>query len=563
MDMVMKTQTKQLFLVIAAIGLVGTIGYIGTRMMRSSQAAVFKVMPLGDSITEGMHNTVPSPDGGYRQVLKTRFGAGIDLVGSLSNNNVGVTDPQHEGHSGWRTDQINGSVSGWVNTYQPDIILYHIGTNDVLQRYASSHMITNLDQSLGKIFAARPSTHVVLASLIPMWGPPGTWTPPTRTELNNAIPGLVTKYKGQGRNIHYANMATGNFFSDNRDFPDGVHPNLQGYTKMANVWEPIMRTIMGSSVTPPPGPTPPPPTPVGQISQTNNLLTGKSFTSSASDSTSEPGNPISNVNDKNEATRWISVPQDNTTLSTDLGANYTLTGVSVMWAANTVRNYELQVSTNNSTWTTVASGVTNNSASQVIHTGSFTATPTGRYFRILARDRWVASYGNSIYEIGVYGTLASTTDTTPPTVSLTAPANGAAITASDIVPTATLTATASDNTGVTKVEFYDNGAMVGSDTTAPYSYGWTTSAAGAHALTAKAYDAAGNSATSSAANVTVTVAPYPGIMPGDVNGDSRVNALDLSTLISRDGQNYPDADFNKDGTVGAADMAILLSKWTW
>ncbi|HEX8226605.1 MAG TPA: dockerin type I repeat-containing protein, partial [Candidatus Saccharimonadales bacterium] len=56
--------------------------------------------------------------------------------------------------------------------------------------------------------------------------------------------------------------------------------------------------------------------------------------------------------------------------------------------------------------------------------------------------------------------------------------------------------------------------------------------------------------------------PAPGT-PGDVNGDGRVNALDLSALISRDGQNYPAADFNGDGTVGAADMAILLSRWTW
>lgn len=45
--------------------------------------------------------------------------------------------------------------------------------------------------------------------------------------------------------------------------------------------------------------------------------------------------------------------------------------------------------------------------------------------------------------------------------------------------------------------------------------------------------------------------------------DDRVNAVDLSALISHDGEPYPAADYNGDGTVGAADMAILLSKWTW
>jgi endoglucanase len=50
---------------------------------------------------------------------------------------------------------------------------------------------------------------------------------------------------------------------------------------------------------------------------------------------------------------------------------------------------------------------------------------------------------------------------------------------------------------------------------------------------------------------------------GDINTDSRVNALDLSILMAHDRQNYPPADLNHDNTVGSADLAILLSKWTW
>ncbi len=51
--------------------------------------------------------------------------------------------------------------------------------------------------------------------------------------------------------------------------------------------------------------------------------------------------------------------------------------------------------------------------------------------------------------------------------------------------------------------------------------------------------------------------------PGDANDDTRINAIDLSILISHDNQNYAAADFNHDGTVGAADLAILLANWTW
>jgi hypothetical protein len=78
----------------------------------------------------------------------------------------------------------------------------------------------------------------------------------------------------------------------------------------------------------------------------------------------------------------------------------------------------------------------------------------------------------------------------------------------------------------------------------------------------------GNSGTSTCWNsyAEVEVRGTTAVPPagnGDANGDTRVNAIDLSILISHDGQNFAAADFNKDGTVGAADMAILLSKWTW
>ncbi len=91
-------------------------------------------------------------------------------------------------------------------------------------------------------------------------------------------------------------------------------------------------------------------------------------------------------------------------------------------------------------------------------------------------------------------------DTSIPTVSISSPANGATVSG-----TTSVSATASDNVGVTKVEFYVNGALQSSSTSAPYSFSWNTAAAanGAYTLSAKAYDAAGNAGNS--ASVTVTV----------------------------------------------------------
>jgi hypothetical protein len=102
------------------------------------------------------------------------------------------------------------------------------------------------------------------------------------------------------------------------------------------------------------------------------------------------------------------------------------------------------------------------------------------------------------------GTLSGgTTDSTPPTVSLTAPSNGATVSGTNV----TLSANASDNVAVAGVQFQLDGSNLGSeDTSAPYATSWDTTQAqnGSHTLTAIARDAAGNSTTSSAITVTVT-----------------------------------------------------------
>ena len=99
-------------------------------------------------------------------------------------------------------------------------------------------------------------------------------------------------------------------------------------------------------------------------------------------------------------------------------------------------------------------------------------------------------------------TAAPVAADTPPTVSLTAPASGA--TASHVV---SLAATASDDVGVQQVEFFlDGSTSLGVDTTAPYLGSWnsTTASNGAHTLTARARDTAGNLTTSGGVTVTTS-----------------------------------------------------------
>ncbi len=91
-------------------------------------------------------------------------------------------------------------------------------------------------------------------------------------------------------------------------------------------------------------------------------------------------------------------------------------------------------------------------------------------------------------------------DTTAPVASITSPVAGATVSG-----TVAVAATATDAVGVTKVEFFLDGALQATDTTAPYSWSWATagSANGSHSLVAKAHDAAGNVGTSATVSVTV------------------------------------------------------------
>jgi len=148
-----------------------------------------------------------------------------------------------------------------------------------------------------------------------------------------------------------------------------------------------------------------------------------------------------------------------------------------------------------------------------------------------------------------------TGDSQVPSVSITFPSSGSTVSGS-----VTVTANATDDRGVTKVEFYVDGVLKSTDTGSPYSYNWdtTTFSNGAHTLLAKAYDAAGNVGTSSTVSVTVNNAAGK---IGDLNGDNQVNIFDLSILLTRWGSNDTTADLNHNGTVDIFDLSILLTHW--
>lgn len=125
------------------------------------------------------------------------------------------------------------------------------------------------------------------------------------------------------------------------------------------------------------------------------------------------------------------------------------------------------------------------------------------------------------------GTTPPPSDTTPPTVALTAPANGASVTVGSAV---TIAANASDNVGVTAVDFKVDGSIVGSDSVSPYAVSWSGFTSGAHTIVAVARDAAGNVTTSTP--VSVTAVSSADTTPPVLSGGSPTGTLPAGTTAT-------------------------------
>lgn len=165
------------------------------------------------------------------------------------------------------------------------------------------------------------------------------------------------------------------------------------------------------------------------------------------------------------------------------------------------------------------------------------ASNGGHTLTAIARD----AAGNQTTATTINVTVANgASDTTPPTVSITAPVNSTSASG-----TITVSANASDAVGVVGVQFRLDGSALGTeDLTSPYSISWNTTGAtnASHAITAVARDAAGNQTTSSAVNVTVNNGAPPSgaaINPGQIEVDPpTLEQLGVSLPIGNSDSNH-------------------------
>lgn len=197
-----------------------------------------RVMPLGDSITEGTQ--VP---GGYRIGLWQRFTTGgyrVDFTGSQFNGPAGLGDHDHEGHPGWRIDQIDANIVTWLRNTSPRTVLLHIGTNDVLQNHNLAGAPGRLSTLVDRITATVPAADVFVATIIPL---ANQNQESAARAFNATIPGMVASKVNAGKRVHLVDMHAA---LTTADLIDGVHPTATGYDKMAATWYAALRSVPGS-----------------------------------------------------------------------------------------------------------------------------------------------------------------------------------------------------------------------------------------------------------------------------------------------------------------------------
>jgi lysophospholipase L1-like esterase len=196
-----------------------------------------KVMPLGDSITDGFNVS-----GGYRINLWQRLAAGgytVDFIGSGFNGPASLGDHDHEGHSGWRIDQIDTNVVGWLQASSPHTILLHIGTNDLTQNLDPANAPARLSALIDKIRATAPAVELFVAQITPAADP----TLELRVQsYNAAILGIVAQ---KGPLTHLVDMHSAITAAD---LADGLHPNADGYDKMGARWFSALQSVPASLV---------------------------------------------------------------------------------------------------------------------------------------------------------------------------------------------------------------------------------------------------------------------------------------------------------------------------
>jgi lysophospholipase L1-like esterase len=239
-------------------------------------------MPFGDSITTSVgkttiHGVAVSAQASYRcwlyyglrsDVFSFIFtGTQVQNYGGPANCPIPqgqiAFDPHNEGHSGYTAitflttsdafyiDKILTSQSAGTTTPNiPDMVLFHLGTNDVAQGYSVPEITANIGSVIDHFRKANPNVIILLAQIIPCSTttiyPSPYNSQPWCTKipaLNAAIPAFAAQKTSVTSPVIVVDQYTGFNPAAGKDTYDGLHPNASGEKKMAARWRAAIEAV--------------------------------------------------------------------------------------------------------------------------------------------------------------------------------------------------------------------------------------------------------------------------------------------------------------------------------
>lgn len=238
------------------------------QMRLHPQAAdTIKIMPVGDSITEGV-----GENGGYRKYLDyflKQKNIAFDLVGPKNDGQASFNykgqnvsyDGNHAGYSGFQIKQIpdwgrqqgnTGSLynelknNNTVGKFKPDIILLIIGTNDMTANRSMDDCANDLRDLVDYMLADMAPNGTVFMGSIPEFTAYGG-NAQRVGNYNGTVKKVAEEYANKGKNVRFADVHGCLNGTADLGF-DQLHPNGGGYEKMGKFWSETLEEFLQSSV---------------------------------------------------------------------------------------------------------------------------------------------------------------------------------------------------------------------------------------------------------------------------------------------------------------------------
>ncbi|HIH03579.1 MAG TPA: hypothetical protein HA263_06945 [Methanoregulaceae archaeon] len=231
-----------------------------------SATGTVKIMPLGDSITKGsVMTTEQAKHPTYRYWLWNdlkKSDYDVDFVGSWKMPNFPNLsfDQDNEGHGGYTSDEIlhgvpddrwePGYLSDWTQSYNYDMVLLLVGTNDVLHGVPTNQTVVNIEKIIKVLRQKNPRVTIFMATL-----PPATYYRQSLIDLNQEIVRIVERSNTPESRVVLVDQYYGYDGVKDNQPPDYVHPGESGEKKIAKNWYDAITPYL-SGMVPTPTPTP-------------------------------------------------------------------------------------------------------------------------------------------------------------------------------------------------------------------------------------------------------------------------------------------------------------------